>query len=395
MRLFTRYLTFELAKIFLATLTGLTLFMLVVGVVQEAHDQGLSFMTILKILPYLLPNALRFAVPGTILFAACNIYGRMSSFNEILAVKSLGISPLAVLWPAYILAFVTSLLAVWFNDLAVSWGTYGVKRVLIESAEEIIYSVLRTNGQYSSDKISINVSRVEGQMMIEPMILIHPHDNSPPVTVLAKSAELRSDHEAGEFVIYLTDSNIEYGDNVVFSHPGTLPHVIPLFENSETDLSVARTSQIALRNIQSAITTQRKIIKNFRQSLAADAAYGMLTGELSDLATQAWQDRFDTIGHHIHRLHRLRTEPYRRWANGFSCLFFVFVGAPLAIRMRNSDLMTTFGVCFLPILVLYYPLLALAVGRAKCGALPPYSVWLGNIILCVIGLALMQRVLRH
>ena len=60
MRLFTRYITFELLKVFVATLTGLTLFMLLVGVVREAHDQGLGFATIFKIIPYLLPNALRF-----------------------------------------------------------------------------------------------------------------------------------------------------------------------------------------------------------------------------------------------------------------------------------------------------------------------------------------------
>ena len=57
--------------------------------------------------------------------------------------------------------------------------------------------------------------------------------------------------------------------------------------------------------------------------------------------------------------------------------------------------MTTFGVCFLPILILYYPLLAFAVDRAKCGALPPYTVWLGNIVLSLIGAWCLRRVIRH
>ena len=78
-----------------------------------------------------------------------------------------------------------------------------------------------------------------------------------------------------------------------------------------------------------------------------------------------------------------------------SCFFFVLVGVPLAIRMRNSDFWTSFGLCFLPILLVYYPLLAFGVDRAKAGDLPPYVVWLGNAVLCVAGVGLFRRVIRY
>lgn len=71
------------------------------------------------------------------------------------------------------------------------------------------------------------------------------------------------------------------------------------------------------------------------------------------------------------------------------------IGTPLAIRMRNADLWSSFAVCFLPILIIYYPLLALGVDRAKAGELPPYSVWLGNVILAVAGLWIMRKVMRY
>jgi lipopolysaccharide export system permease protein len=96
-----------------------------------------------------------------------------------------------------------------------------------------------------------------------------------------------------------------------------------------------------------------------------------------------------------HRLFRLQTEPWRRWANGFSCFFFVVAGIPLAIRLRNSDVLTSFFLCFLPILLVYYPLLAFGVDRAKGGVLPPYTVWLGNVFLLLAGLWLLRKVLRY
>ena len=94
MRILTRYVLAEFLKVFLVTLTSLTLLMLIVFLGKEAVDQGLGLPQVLRIIPYVLPNALLFTVPGTTLFAACLVYGRLSSSNEILAVKAVGISPM-------------------------------------------------------------------------------------------------------------------------------------------------------------------------------------------------------------------------------------------------------------------------------------------------------------
>jgi lipopolysaccharide export system permease protein len=87
-------------------------------------------------------------------------------------------------------------------------------------------------------------------------------------------------------------------------------------------------------------------------------------------------------------------EPWRRWANGFSCLCFVLVGAPMAIRMRNADFLTSFFLCFLPILVVYYPLFMLGISRVKAGVMPPPAVWMANILITLWGLWLLRRVVR-
>jgi lipopolysaccharide export system permease protein len=126
-----------------------------------------------------------------------------------------------------------------------------------------------------------------------------------------------------------------------------------------------------------------------------EAAYQMMTGGFEDLTGDEWLARRGMLEHAETRLTRLQTEPWRRWANGFSCLFFVLVGAPLAIRLRTADVWSSFGACFLPILCVYYPLLMYGVERAKGGALPPYSVWLGNVILLLIGCWLLRKVLRY
>src|SRR5262245_38566797 len=130
MRQLTRYVLREVLLVFTITLVALTGLMVIWGAVQKAIADGLGIGQIVLLLPYLLPKALMFAVPGTILFAVTNFYGRMSGNNEIVALKSLGLSPMVVLWPVLILSAVLSLVTVWLNDMAASWGERGMQNVV-------------------------------------------------------------------------------------------------------------------------------------------------------------------------------------------------------------------------------------------------------------------------
>ena len=122
MPIITRYVLAELMKVFLVALAGMTLFFLMFGLVKEAYQEGLGLKQIAMLIPYVLPDALRFSVPATILFGACSVFGRLAGGNEVTAIKASGISPMVLLWPAIAMAFVVSLIAVWLNDVAVSWG---------------------------------------------------------------------------------------------------------------------------------------------------------------------------------------------------------------------------------------------------------------------------------
>ncbi|MBI2481520.1 MAG: LptF/LptG family permease, partial [Planctomycetia bacterium] len=148
MRRITRYILAEFLKMSLVMALCMTVGMMLVIVGQELVRQGLGPTAVVKLLPYALPVALAYVVPGTVLFAACSIYGRMSAMNEVTAVKSLGISPMSLLWPALLFSFLISLGAVWLNDVA-AWGRIGLKRVALESAEQIAYGMLRSSRSYS------------------------------------------------------------------------------------------------------------------------------------------------------------------------------------------------------------------------------------------------------
>ncbi|MHB1035081.1 MAG: LptF/LptG family permease [Pirellulales bacterium] len=396
MRILPRYVSLELLKVFSIALAALTLFMLLIGLVKEATNQGLGPAQIVLLIPYVLPDALRFTVPGTLLFAACSVYGRMSGANEVVAIKSLGISPMGILWPAFGLAFVLSLVSVWLNDVAVSWGRDGVRRVVLNAVEEIAYGMLRTQRSYSTGQFSVVVKSVEGRKLILPIITFQGNADSPTTTIRAEEAELRSDPAQNTLTVTFRNATADLGGGRGLARwPGEFERSIPLEDASRTSKDLQVPAWLPLRVIPDKIASQKIKIERAEQELAATAAYQMLTGDFEALAGKEWTVQSQAYQDDKTYLYRLQTEPYRRWAAGFSCLCFVMVGAPMAIRLRNSDVLTSFFACFLPILVVYYPLLTYGVDGAKRGALPAYSVWLGNVILTVWGLWLLRKVLHY
>jgi lipopolysaccharide export system permease protein len=393
MRILTRYVLFDLLKVFAITLSGLTMLIFVVLIGKEAVDKGIGLGPLLRMAPYLLPQAMQFAVPGTMLLAATYVYGRMSSYNEIVAIKALGITPMAVIWPTLILSTFVSFGAVILNDVAVSWGRLGVQRVFLASIEEVTYGQLRTKHTYNLGKANITVRDVVGHKLIWPTLIVQSSGEQPALTVSAKEAELRLLPDEGKIILRLEDFDID--GPWTYTDPNSFTYEVSLEELTGDTKKNRSPSTYALAEIKPAIAEQDDLINRINKANVAQAAFGMLTGDFASLSADAWKVHDKEKQNAEYRLHRLHTEPWRRWANGFSCLCFVMIGVPVAVWMRQSEFIASFFICFLPILILYYPLLAVSVDQSKDGAIPPYSVWIGNILLSLAGVWLIRRVNRY
>jgi lipopolysaccharide export system permease protein len=393
MRILTRYVLFDLLKVFFITLTGLTALIFVVLIGKEAVDKGIGLGPLIRMAPYLIPQAMQFAVPGTMLMAATYVYGRMSSYNEIVAIKSLGISPMSIVWPTFMLATLVSFGAVLLNDIAVSWGRLGVQRVFLASIEEVTYGQLRTKHTYNLGKANITVRDVENHKLIWPTLIIQSSGDQPALTVSAAEAELRLLPDEGKIILRLDDYDID--GPWTWEDPDSFTYEASLEDLTGSTAKNRSPSTYALAEIAPAIAEQEELISRIDQANIAQSAFGMMTGDFESLSATAWKANDKEKYNAEYRKHRLETEPWRRWANGFSCLCFVMVGVPVAVWMRQGEFLASFFICFLPILLVYYPLLAVSVDQAKDGAIPPHSVWVGNFILALAGAWLLRRVNRY
>ena len=397
MYILTRYVVWEVLKYFLAALVALTL-IFTLGMGKRAGDEWhLPFTLVFRIMPYILPEVLGITIPVAMLYAVSSVFGRMTGSNEVVALKSLGISPMAVVWPVLVLAAFFSLGTVWMYEIAATRCRPAIDRIAGESVEEIVYGMLQrpnpataaSSPSPSSGSRAGNSSARRSRSRAQP--------GQPEVLISAAEAELQTDWKAHLLRIICRDGEVDIGrGNAVLSFPGEQEWPVPIAE------------PISPRYHRDRVATRRHPRADRRASRPTGPAPGRTAATRTasggqqgpgraGIARGRRQDRRQDrqIADDNELILRLRTEPYRRWSNGFTCLCFALIGMPVAMLWRHADVLTNFFVCFLPILAVYYPLLMFGDKLSTSGALPPVSFWMGNVVLAVPAILLLRWIMRH
>jgi lipopolysaccharide export system permease protein len=387
MYILTRYVITEVLKYFLLTLTGLTLIVTVVMGINEGLKRGLPPMVMFYVMPYMMPEMLVITLPVSLLLAVSIVYGRMTGTNEVVALKSLGINPMVVVWPVIVFAFLLSLGTIWMQEIAAVWCRPSYSRVLAESAEEIAYGMLRANHSCTTfPQFSITVKDVVGEKLIQPTITIQDFRTASSFTVHAVEAEIHTDRQAQMLNIFCRHLDVDMEGEIRFNDPTEKCFSVPIVNPGRAPGVLGHHRDwVAMYEIPDHIAQLKDAIAPLEKQREALEANGQTLPEadgarLADL----W-----------HLIYRLQTEPYRRLSNGFTCLCFVLIGVPVAMLWRHADVLTNFFVCFVPILAVYYPLLMLSEDLSTSGKLWPISFWMSNTVFIASGILLLRRIVQH
>ena len=128
------YIFRELFRVFLMASTTLAGIMSFGGLLKPLTDNGLDASQVGKMLSYLTPAMMTYAMPIAALFATTTVYGRLSSDNELTACRAGGISFLSLSVPAIVLGLAVALASLLFLCFVVP--LFNLK------AEQVIYSNL-------------------------------------------------------------------------------------------------------------------------------------------------------------------------------------------------------------------------------------------------------------
>jgi lipopolysaccharide export system permease protein len=385
----------ELTKVFLMSLVGITGILLMAGIVAEASKQGLGPTQILAAIPLLIPSTLPYTIPATTLFAACVVYGRLAADNEILAIRAAGVNILKVVKPGLYLGLVMGGVTMGLYYRIIPYTHLLLRAMVYNDAEELLYSMLKTNNaiSHSSMPYSMFVSGVKGKKLMNP-VFKHFKGNDVDIVAQARDAELRVDVAHKKLLVQMrhgTGTASDDGSRFDFEErtwPVELPDDWIKMKDRRTRDMTWQEMLDRKRELLGQIDQDNEEIAEKSPILESPGAAPELKRRVKDLK--------DRINMNKQQIVVLDVELNMRPALSLGCLCFILAGCPVGIWFSRSDFLSSFITCFLPIVFLYYPLVLCGTGLAKDGRYNLYlMVWGADALMGLVGVVLFWRLLRN
>ena len=404
-----RLIFWELVKVFLLSLGTLTGLLVTAGLIQQALQMGLSLTQVLGAVHLFVPNTLPYTIPATTLFASCVVYGRLSHDNEVVAIKAAGVHLFTILKPALLLGVITTTTTAALYHTVIPRSQQLLYKQLLDNPEELIYNMLRRDRsvRHPKSEYVLFVRDVQGKTLIDVVVKkrakIRDAKGGPDTfhgyefEVRAPKARLRVDQAEGKLYVDADRWTI-YNPKTSGATRGTGPFPMDLPDGLNGKDGKVRVSTIVWGDLPAKaaeLHEEMAEIERKRQKNRDDAS----AIPNPDLRTYALdQDRhYKFQADNVRRtLRNVEAESFLRPALACGCLLFALVGCPVGIWANRADYLSTFVICFLPAVFVYYPLLLAGGGLGRDGKLPlALGCWLANIVLAVIAVLLNARLLRR
>jgi lipopolysaccharide export system permease protein len=390
-----RMILWELTKVFVIALVGITGILLMAGIITEASQQGLGPGQILAAIPLLIPSTLPYTIPATTLFATCVVYGRLAADNEILAIKSAGINLMLVVKPGLVLGVAMSTATLGLYYQAIPYTHRLLRALVYNDAEEFIYAILKKHGSisYSQMPWQMYVQSVRGRKLLMPVIKHKDSHSKTDLVATGDEAELHVDMSRRMILVEMSNCTVTSTDGSrVYFLSRTFEVELPSDFGSDKD---RRPRDMTWPEILRRRVEDEEEMEKLSALISVSTAQMLLTDVPWDFPQHIAQLNERMQSYRLQRI-ALDVELLMRPALSIGCLFFILVGCPVGIWFSRSDFLSSFITCFLPIVFIYYPLMLCGTGMAKEGRLPPIPLVYGaDAVVGAMGLFLFWRLLKN
>lgn len=355
----TYFLKEFIGPLFMA-LGVLTFVMLLGNLIKLADlviNKGVDITSVSKLFLFMMPYLLTYTLPISCLTAVLLSLGRLSSDNEIIAIRASGINLFTLVLPLLIVGIILSLILVVFNDRVIPYAHYASRKTLVEVGIKNPTAALEPGVFINSfQKYILFIYRIEGNKLFNVRIY-EPQEDKPTRTIVAKR---------GEFIAIPEKSMVK----------------LKLMEGTSDEPDPKNPTSFYKLNFKTYFMTLNLSQAGNRQEIRKKPKDMSIT-ELSDEIKRLKSEGIDATP--------LITEINEKLSLAFSCFIFILLGSSLAIITRRREKAINFAMAFL-VAGVYYILLIGSEALGLQGYInPSIAMWIPNIILGTIGLILTYR----
>jgi len=361
MRTLRNYFLKEFISPLFMALGVLTFVMLLGNLIKIADliiNKGVDIFHVFKLFLFMIPFLLTYTLPIATLAAVLLALGRLSSDNEIVAIRASGINLFTLILPLLIVGIILSLILVIFNDRVIPYAHFASRKTLIEVGVKNPTAALEPGVFINSfQNYVLFIYRIEDNKLINIRIY-EPREGKPTRTIVAKYGEFIALPEKNMIKLKLMDGSTDEPD------PENPDNFYKLnFKTYFMGLNLAQAQD------------KDKIGKKPKD---------MTIQELKNEIRRVRKEGIDPAP--------LITEINEKLALSFSCIVFILFGAPLAIITRRREKSINFGIAFL-VVGSYYLLFIAAEALSIRGVInPAIGMWIPNIIFTILGGVLTYRI---
>jgi len=342
----------------------------------ELMSKGVSPAVLMRFLGYMVPDILRFTLPLSILVSTVLVFGRMSSDNEISALKSSGISLWQIISPGLLLSLVCSGICVYLSLYLAPLCRYEADRMKWTALESAPITLLEPGVFVDlSDEMRIGIDGREGKDLLGVHLIMRDKDNVLRDVVAARG-NLVADFEARQMKIHLENASmteIAFGKDVLVRRNGMIQKDV----RSVPRMSVSA-EEIDLPLAYGVGYDQKKLLRKVKY-----LDLGMLFARVR-LAHEQGEDGLSFL-----------YEMHKRLAMSLSPFAFFLLGLPFGIRGRRSELSVGLLICVLLALGFYVFLMIADTLDDNPECHPDIIVWIPNLLYLVCGLFAIRRLSKH
>ncbi len=364
-----RYLTREFIPPFIFSLS-LIVFLFVLNLVftmlGRIVGKGLPVMTVIEFFALNLAWMIALAVPMAVLVAVLSAYGRLSSDNEVTALRSSGVGPWQMILPAILFGLISAVGLAYFNNNVLPDLNYR-SRQLQTDIKRLKPAMILEPGVFLSDipghvlyaqKVDNETSEIHNVVVYE--------DDDPRFggTVIADRGKLKYEEWFEGFEFTLNDGEILRSDRARPGEHHRIAFQSAIFRIHAPDMSLRRTSTDWRGDREMDVSQLMQRIENYKANDAAKNAKN---------------------------ISRLWVEIHKKFSIPAACLIFAALGGLLGQMVRRSGIGVSAGYS-MAFFLIYWVFLIAGEDLADRGTVTPASaMWAPNVLFALVALYLWWR----
>ena len=351
-----RYVLTEMLAPFSINVIVFTFLFLMAELVKITNwivNYNLSIFSVFTLIFFTMPWFLMFIIPMSVMLAVVLTFLRMSADNEIVALKSCGLSIYGLLPPVLIFSFAGFLLTLFITVYGVPKAKATLENMVLEMAASNVDIGLKErtfNDAFKNVMLYVNKIDLNQKKLIDIFIEDKRQQNIIS-TVVAPEGRLFS--EPGKFIFHMVLSN------------GTI---------HQTNLKEHSANSIRFDTYKLSLDLKKELEEAEEREKGREE---MSIAELQQVVDESTEKDKD--------YYKAQIVMHRRFALPVSCLALGLLAFPLGLQTKSTKRSSGLILCLF-FFLLYYLLLTAGYSMGKKGIYPPaIGMWLPNLTMAGIG----------